>query len=70
MRVLDTDTCVEILRGNQRVLERRAAIRDGLATTWITAAELYYGVIFLIFCMNSFGILFQPFCEMSNAPTE
>lgn len=43
MRLLDTDTCVEILRGNQRVFERRAAIRDEVATTWITAAELHYG---------------------------
>lgn len=43
MRLLDTDTCVEILRGNQGVCERRAATRDEVATTWITAAELYYG---------------------------
>jgi len=34
---------VEILRGNQAVITRRAAISDVVATTWITAAELYFG---------------------------
>lgn len=43
MRVLDTDVCIEILRGNQQVIERRAAIVDQVATTWITACELSYG---------------------------
>ncbi len=43
MRVLDTDTCIAILRGNEAVIERRAATADDVATTWITAAELYYG---------------------------
>jgi predicted nucleic acid-binding protein len=32
-----------ILRGNEAVIERRAAMSDDVATTWITAAELYYG---------------------------
>ena len=43
MRILDTDVCIEILRGNQQVIERRAAIVDQVATTWITACELCYG---------------------------
>ncbi len=43
MRVLDTDTCVAILRGNQEVLERREASGDEVVTTWVTAAELHYG---------------------------
>ena len=43
MRVLDTDVCVELLRGNEAVIERRKATLDRIATTWITAAELYYG---------------------------
>jgi tRNA(fMet)-specific endonuclease VapC len=41
--VLDTDTCIAILRGNQAVIERRAATSEPVVTTWITAAELYYG---------------------------
>jgi len=41
--LLDTDTCIELLRGNERVLEHRARVRDVIATSWITAAELYYG---------------------------
>ena len=43
MKLLDTDTCIEILRGNQAVIDRRATVDDEVATTWITAAELYYG---------------------------
>jgi len=43
VRVLDTDTCVEILRGNTLVAERRLGLRDIVATTWITACELHYG---------------------------
>lgn len=43
MRLLDTDTCIAILRGNEAVIERRAATSDDVVTTWITAAELCYG---------------------------
>ncbi len=43
MKVLDTDTCIGVLRGREEVLERRAAEVDELATTWVTASELFYG---------------------------
>lgn len=43
MRILDTDTCIEILRGNEAVIESRLAAADDVATTWITACELSYG---------------------------
>ncbi len=43
MKVLDTDVCVELLRGNRTVIARRQATQDDIHTTWITAAELYYG---------------------------
>jgi len=43
LRILDTDTCIFILRGEDRVIARRAAVLDDVATTWITAAELFYG---------------------------
>ena len=43
MKILDTDVCIEILRGNERVLERRRRALDEVATTWITACELAYG---------------------------
>jgi len=43
LKVLDTDVCIEILRGNARVLEWRRATLDRVATTWITACELAYG---------------------------
>lgn len=43
MYLLDTDTCVEILRGNERVIRRRRSIYAPVVTTEITASELFYG---------------------------
>lgn len=43
MKLLDTDTCVAILRGNSAVMERRRRTPDRVATTWVTAGELFYG---------------------------
>lgn len=43
MRLLDTDTCIEILRGNRDVIERRAEVMDAVGTTSMTAAELHFG---------------------------
>lgn len=43
MKVLDTDTCVGILRGHAGIVDRLAADGDEAATTWVTAAELFYG---------------------------
>lgn len=43
MKVLDTDVCIEILRGNREVILRRQRVLDEVVTTWIAAAELYYG---------------------------
>ena len=43
MKILDSDVCIEILRGNAEVIERRRQVDDEVATTWITAAELAFG---------------------------
>ncbi len=43
MRILDTDTCIHILRGNTEVIQMRRTIYDEVATTIVTACELYYG---------------------------
>jgi tRNA(fMet)-specific endonuclease VapC len=43
VKVLDSDTCIGILRGRAEVLERRSAEIDEVATTWVTASELFYG---------------------------
>ena len=43
MKLLDTDVCVELLRGNEQVIESRRRTLDEVATTWITACELSYG---------------------------
>jgi tRNA(fMet)-specific endonuclease VapC len=41
--VLETDTCIAILRGSKKVQARRANVVDDVATTWLTAAELFFG---------------------------
>ena len=41
--LLDTDTCIEILRGNKNVVRRRRGAYVDVATSEITASELYYG---------------------------
>lgn len=43
MKVLDSDTCIGVLRGRKEVLERRAIEVDEVTTTWVTASELFYG---------------------------
>ena len=43
MKILDTDVAIEILRGNDRVIEARYQSLDEVVTTWITACELAYG---------------------------
>jgi tRNA(fMet)-specific endonuclease VapC len=43
LRILDTDICIAILRGNRGVIEHRRRTLDRVVTTWITAGELFYG---------------------------
>ena len=40
---MDTDTCVELLRDNPRVIKAREPCDGPVVTSVITAAELYYG---------------------------
>ncbi len=41
--LLDTDTCVNILRGNEEVIKRRRGVYLEVVTSEITASELYFG---------------------------
>lgn len=43
MKVLDTDVCIEILRGRSAVIDRRVQEREEVGTTWVTASELFFG---------------------------
>ena len=43
MKILAPDVRIEILRGNDRGIERRRTVADDVATTWIMASELAYG---------------------------
>lgn len=43
MKILDTDTCIAILRGDVAVIERRRGTPENVVTTWITAGELFFG---------------------------
>jgi tRNA(fMet)-specific endonuclease VapC len=40
---MDTDVCVELLRGNKRVIEHRRKVADEVAISFMTAGELFYG---------------------------
>ncbi len=43
MILLDTDTCIEIFKGNQRVIDKRLLTDDRIAISFMTVGELYYG---------------------------
>ena len=44
MTLLDTDVCVELLRGNKNVLKRIEKCNDDIGISFITVGELFYGV--------------------------
>jgi tRNA(fMet)-specific endonuclease VapC len=41
--LMDTDICIELLRGNRLILEKRRTCFDEVAVAFMTAAELFYG---------------------------
>lgn len=43
MILLDTDICIELLKGNKRVLQRRDEYNGPIGVCFMTVAELYYG---------------------------
>jgi predicted nucleic acid-binding protein len=43
MILLDTDVCVEILRGNENVVQKRKKENDSIAISFLTEGELFYG---------------------------
>jgi len=43
MILLDTDICIELLRGNSNVIEKRLNNSDDIAISFMTIAELFYG---------------------------
>lgn len=43
MILFDTDTCVEILRGNKKVIEKFVSANTTVAVSFMTVSELYYG---------------------------
>ena len=43
MILLDTDICIELLKGNQGVVDRRRNTRDNVSISFITVGELFYG---------------------------
>ena len=43
MILLDTDVCIELLRGNFNVIERRQGYDEKVAICFMTVAELFYG---------------------------
>lgn len=43
MILLDTDICIELLKGNKRILQRREQYDGPIGVCFMTVAELYYG---------------------------
>ncbi len=43
MILLDTDICIHILRGNEKIIDERRKYPDQVAVSFMTLAELYYG---------------------------
>jgi len=43
MILLDTDICIEILRGNKLVIEKRLRRDERIAICFMTVGELFYG---------------------------
>ena len=43
MILLDTDICIEILRGNKVVIEKRLRCDERVAICFMTVGELFYG---------------------------
>ena len=59
MIVLDTDTCIDLLRGNKNILRRREQQEDTIGVSFMTAAELYYGVERSINQQKNFALVEQ-----------
>jgi predicted nucleic acid-binding protein len=43
MILIDTDVCIEILRGNKKVINNRNKIEEPISVSFMTVAELFYG---------------------------
>ena len=43
MILLDTDICIELLKGNKRILQRRDQYDGPVGVCFMTITELYYG---------------------------
>lgn len=43
MILIDTDICIEILRGNKKVIEKRNETNESIGISFMTVGELYYG---------------------------
>lgn len=44
MILMGTDICIELLRGNRMVIERRRNYAEEVAISFMSVAELFYGV--------------------------
>lgn len=43
MILLDTDVCIELLRGNAKVIDKRQGYKEKVAISFMSVAELFYG---------------------------
>ena len=57
MILLDTDVCVELLRGNKNVLKRIDKCNNDIGISFITVGELFYGVYKSKYIENNLSLL-------------
>ncbi len=43
MILIDTDICIELLRGNNEVIDKRQSCDEQVSISFMTVGELYYG---------------------------
>ena len=43
MILLDTDVCIELLRGNEKVIQKRENEIESIGVSFLTVGELFYG---------------------------
>lgn len=70
MMVMDTDVCVEILRGNLKVLRKQNTYPGELKVSFMTGAELFFGAEFSARPLESHALLKRFLAAVPILPFE
>lgn len=70
MILLDTDICIELLRGNKKIIERRGEYDAEVGISFMTVAELYYGAESSSRKVENTGLIQQFFLTVTVIHTD